>query len=226
MTHQPLFISRRHLLVGAAASAALLPFATPAQAQGLNIGSLLGGASDNALDKLAKPGAYYDDEKVRIGLPLLGGGGGLFGSLLSGADKLGILGDITRTINDAAGVAAGEAKPIFRDAINSISFSDVPGIIKQSDGGTQYLRRSANDDLHGKLTPLMDSALGDLGAFNQLDALSSKHSFVRKAGLSRGGLTKTVTDQGLDGIFAYMGQEEQSARRNPLDSARKILDIF
>ena len=226
MAQNHYLMSRRQIVLGAAASAALLPFAAPAAAQGLNLGNILGGASDSALDKLAKPGAYYNDKGVRIGLPLLGKSGGLFGSLLSGAEKLGILDNITRTVNDAAGVAAGEAKPIFRNAINNIEFSDVPGIVKQSDGGTQYLRRSANDDLHAKLTPLMEKALSDLGAFNQLDTLSKKHSFVRKVGLTREGMTKTVTDQGLDGIFAYMGTEEKAARRNPLGTAKSIIDIF
>ena len=218
---------RRNFLIGAFAAAALVPFSSPAFAQGLNLGAILGNASDNALDKLSQPDAYYNDENIRIGLPILGGGGGLFGSILNAGEKLGILGGLTRTINDAAGAAAGEAKPIFRNAINGISFTDVPGIVSRNDGGTQYLRGSANDDLHAKLSPLIDSALGDLGAYRQLDDLSAKYSFMRKAGLDRNGMNKTVTDQGLDGIFSYMGSEEQKLRANPLGKAGKLLgDIF
>ncbi len=216
-------IDRRRMIIGAAASAALLPFASAAQAQGLGLGSILGNASDNALNKLSAPNGYYNDEDVRIGLPFIGKPKGLFGSLLGAADRLGITGGLTRTINDAASAAAGEAKPIFRSAINDISFSDVPGIVRESTGGTQYLRRSANDDLHAKLRPLIDSALGDFGAFRQLDSLSQQHSFIRQAGLSRDGMSKTVTDQGLDGIFTYMGREESSLRDNPADTVGKIL---
>ena len=228
MSHFSQLQARRQFLIGAAATALVMPFANIAQAQGLGgalgLGNLLSGASDNALDKLAAPGAYFNDKDIRIGLPFIGGGSGLLGSILDAGSRLGILDGITRTINDAAGVAAGEAKPIFRNAINDVSFDDVPGIVQESDGGTQYLRRSANDDLHTKLSPLVDQALGDLGAYNQLDNLSKKHSFIRRVGLSREGMNKTVTDQGLDGIFSYMGSEEKALRANPLGKVGDLLD--
>lgn len=219
-------IGRRQVLAGAAAGAALLPFGSLARAQGLNLGSLLGSASDGALDKLAVPGAFYGDKDVRIGLPFVGRSSGLLGSILGAGERLGLLDGLIRTVNSAAGAAAGEAKPIFRTAINDISFNDVPGILRTGDGGTQYLRGSANDELHGKMKPLIDSALGDLGAYNKLDALSEKHSFVRRAGLSRDGMSSTVTDQGLDGIFSYMGKEERELRANPLEQAGRLLDLF
>jgi len=204
----------------------LLPAAAQAQfgSGGLNLSSLLGKATDSALDKLAQPGAFYDDEAVRIGLPIVGkSSGGLLGSIMSGASRLGVLDDVTRTINDAAGVAAGEAKPIFRDAIDGLSFSDAPGIIKQSDGGTQYLRSSSNDALHSKLEPLVDTALGDLGVYGTFDKLSAKHSFIRRAGLNRESINRSVTDQGLDGIFTYVGREETSFRKNPIGNVGTAL---
>ena len=157
---------------------------------GLDLSSILGKATDNALDKLAVPGAFYGDEEVRIGLPLVGNldgsGGGLLGSILGGASRLGVLDGITRNINDAAGVAAGEAKPIFRDAIDDLSFDDAPGIIREDDGGTQYLRRSANDRLHSRLEPLVDSALDRAGVYKTFDGLADKHSFIPPSGLGPG----------------------------------------
>lgn len=214
---------RRQWLIGAAATAVLLPFASQAEAQGFGLGSILGSASDKALDKLALPGGYYNDPAIRIGLPFLGGGGGLLGSLLGAGQKLGVTDGIIRTINDAAGTAAGEAKPIFRSAINGISFSDVPGIVQQSDGGTQYLHRSAGEALHGKMSPLVDTALGDLGAYRQLDKLTRRYNFIRSAGVTRESMNKSVTDQGLNGIFSYMGSEEKSLRANPLGKAGDLL---
>ena len=50
--------------------------AKPANAQlsggSSDLSSILGTATDNALDKLAQPGAFYGDEAVRIGLPIVG----------------------------------------------------------------------------------------------------------------------------------------------------------
>ena len=232
--------NRRRFIAGASMLGAISLMPAAAQAQGLgdilggigrsgggglNLSSILGNATDNALDNLAQPGAFYGDEDVRIGLPIvgnlgsaLGGGGGLLGGILGGASRLGVLDGLTREINDAAGVAAGEAKPIFRDAIDDLSFSDAPSIIRESDGGTQYLRSSANDRLHSRLTPLIDSALENVGVYKTFDGLADKHSFIRQAGLNREKINRSVTDQGLDGIFSYIGAEERGFRKNPLGS--------
>ena len=224
--------TRRTIVTGLTASAwiALLPSAARAQfgSSGLGLSSILGKATDSALDKLAQPGAFYNDEDVRIGLPIVGqSSGGLLGSLLDGASRLGVLDDVTRQINDAAGIAAGEAKPIFRDAIDGLSFSDAPGIIKENDGGTQYLRRSSNDALHAKLEPLVDSALEALGVYSTFDGLANKHSFIRQAGLNRESSNRSVTDQGLDGIFSYVGKEEIAFRKDPIGGVTKSLgDLF
>ncbi len=214
-------IGRRTLLAGLGASATLAILPTTLRAQGLGgalgLGSILGKASDNALDKLASPGAFYDDEAIRIALPIVGGrSSGLLGSLMSAGNRLGILGGLTRSINDAAGVAAGEAKPIFREAIDGLSFSDAPGIIREDTGGTQYLRESSNDRLHSRLEPLIDSALDKAGVYSQFDGLAEQHSFIRRAGLNRESINRSVTDQGLDGIFSYIGNEERTFRQNPV----------
>ena len=232
MTGYGEFQSRRRALAGMGAASLAMLWAMPLGAQslgGLRLGgkqaggglsSVLGKASDSALDKLAQPGAFYDDEEVRIGLPLVGKGGkgasGLLGSVVGAGSGLGLLDGLTRGINDAAGVAAGEAKPIFREAIDGLSFTDAPDIIRQNDGGTQYLRRSSNDRLHSRLEPLIDSALGDAGIHREVDKLAQQNSIIRDAGLNRASINRTVTDQGLDGIFTYIGREERDFRKNPL----------
>lgn len=222
--HNAIF-GRRLVLGGIAAGLAGTLFGPALSAKGLGLSSILGKASDSALDKLAKPDAFYNDKDVRIRLPLVGSGGdGILGSLLDTGSKMGLLDGFTRKINNAAGVAAGEAKPIFRTAIDDLSFNDVPGIVSKKDGGTQYLRESSSDALHAKLEPLVDSALGDTGAYRQLDKLNKRYSWLRAAGIDRGGLNKTVTDQGLNGIFRYMGMEEANFRANPLGKAGKLLE--
>ncbi|MDJ0979347.1 MAG: DUF4197 domain-containing protein [Erythrobacter sp.] len=225
-------IHRRGVLAGLTVFSGLVCVPSTARAQfggtGLNLSSILGKATDSALDQLAEPGAFYNDEEVRIGLPIGGKSrSGLLGSVMDLGAKTGLLDDVVRQINDAAGMAAGEAKPIFRDAIDGLSFSDAPDIIQESDGGTQYLRRSSNDALHEKLTPLVDDALGELGVYKTVESLSRSNSLISQAGLNRETINKTVTDQGLDGIFTYVGKEERAFRKNPLGGVKGALgDIF
>lgn len=227
-----LTFTRRQLMASLAAGAALAPFAAQAQilgglGGGLGVGSGLGGilgkASDSSLDKLSQPGAFYNDAAIRILLPLLGGGSGALGKLLGGADRLGLTDGITRKLNDAAGFAAQEAKPIFRAAIDKLKLTDVPGIVSQNNGATQYLRQSAGDELRAKFRPLIDSALVKVGAFKAIDALSKKSPLLGLTGITRDKLGNSVTDQGLNGIFSYIGAEEGKLRSNPLGKAGGLL---
>ena len=130
-------------------------------------------------------------------------------------DKLGLTTNLTKSLNDAGGKAAGEAKPIFRSAINNLRWSDAPALVSKQDGATRYLQTSAADTLFGKVSPLVGSALDNVGAYRQLDQLAKGNSLMASAGLTRDGLTRSVTEQALKGIFHYMAGEEAALRRNP-----------
>ncbi len=185
--------------------------------------SLLGNASDGALDKLSQPGAFYADRAVRILLP---GPLKKAAKILRFTSKSGLTKDITRSLNDAAGRAALEAKPVFRSAIDNMSLTDGVGIVTNgNNGGTDYLRKSSGDELALKIRPLVEKALGEVGAYRQFEKLGSVSSLARVGGLdfSRDGLTDSVTKQTMNGIFNYMGREEQNFRRNPLDKGKKLL---
>ncbi len=196
--------------------------AQPATAQGIGapVKNILDDASDSALDKLSAPGAFYADEAVRILLP---GPLKKASGVLKYTDKAGLTGNLTKSLNDAAGLAAKEAKPIFRTAINDMTLKDGVGVVSKNDGATRYLQESASSDLKTKVRPLIADALGKVGAFNQLDKLGGASSLVSGAGLSRDGLTDSVTDQALKGIFKYIGTEEAKLRANPLSAGKKLL---
>jgi hypothetical protein len=199
--------------------------ATPAQASALDGGGikkLLGGASDNALDKLSKPGAFYADTAIRILLP--GAKGKLASKLLKTSDKLGVTNKLTKSLNDAAGFAAQEAKPVFRSAVDGLSLADVPGIALKNDGATEYLKKSADTDLRGKVRPLIVAALTKVGAFDQLEKMGKGSGLLSLAKLDRDSLTESVTDQTMKGIYNYMAKEESGLRGNLLGTGKSILD--
>lgn len=225
------------LLALATASMSLIAVhSTPAHAQmakaskltGGSVKGLLGNASDSALDQLAKPGAFYADQAVRILLP---GPLQKATKLMKLADKAGLTNNLTQSINDAAGLAAQEAKPVFRSAIDSMTLTDGVGIVTGGDtGGTQYLRRTSGEVLRQKMRPLISDALGRTGALKQLDSLGKGGSSGSMLGalsgidLSRDGLIDSVTDQAMSGIFTYIGREEAAFRKNPLKTGQKLLD--
>lgn len=221
---------RRAVLVALGGLAALGAPGMRAMAQG---GGLLGGvldrASDSALDKLAQPGAFYNDPAVRIALPGLGkmgGGGGFLGDAERMLGDVAGLDGITRKLNDAAGSAAHAAKPVFHAAIAKLSWRDVPDIVSHNDGGTRYLRQSAGGVLHAKVRPLVDSAMTALGAYREVDRLSAGGGLLAQLGLSRDKLGNSVTEQALNGIFAYMGVEEGHLRANPLGAIGGVSSLL
>ena len=222
MESNDVMIARRLLLAGAVGMAALAqaPWA-PAKLPISGVKGLIGGASDGALEKLAQPGAFYRDTAVRILLP--GAGGKLASKLFGVGDKLGLTTNLTKSLNDAGGKAAGEAKPIFRAAIDNLRWSDTPALVSKQDGATRYLQTSAGDTLFGKVSPLVGSALENVGAYRQLDQLAKGNSLMASVGLTRDGLTRSVTEQALKGIFHYMANEEAALRRNP---GRLLKGIF
>ena len=203
---------------------AMMAFAaTPAMAQSTGVKSLLGDASDNALDKLSEPGAFYADKAVRILLP---GPLAKATSILRFTSKAGLTKDITKTLNDAAGRAALEAKPVFRSAIDGLTLQDGVGIVTGGEAaGSDYLRRTSGEELAVKVRPLVEKALGDLGAYQQVERLGSISALAQLGGadISRDGLTDSVTEQTMEGIFNYIGKEEANFRRNPLDKGKKLL---
>jgi len=194
---------------------------TSAHAQGSSIGNLLSGASDNALDKLAQPGAYFADKAVRILLP---GPIQKASKLLKFAGKGDLAKDLTKSMNDVASLAAKEAKPIFRDAISGLNLKDGVGAATKKSGVTQYLRESSEGSLSQKIRPLVSKAMGDTGTYDQLDKLSAV-PVIGKLGFSSDNMTDHVTKKAMDGIFKYMAAEENAIRKNPLKSIGGLLGI-
>lgn len=206
-----------------AGAVAIFVAITPAVAQTpLPFTDILGKASDSALGKLGQPGAFYADEAVRIALP---GPLARANGILKLTDRAGLTTGITKSLNDAAGQAAGAAKPIFRAAISKMTVNDVPGLLTKSDGATSYLRQSAGTELRAKLRPLIVGALGKTGAFAQMDKLGKVSPLLGSMGIGKDTLTDSVTDQAMSGIFKYMGNEEAKLRANPLDLGKKLLGV-
>lgn len=225
-------VSRRLFLLGAGATVASIPFSQEARALS-GLSEILASASDNALTKLAQPDAFYDDENIRIKMPFIGDAGGGLGNLaskasglLGGNKNLDIFSGITRKMNDVASIAAGEAKPIFRDSIGKLSLNDAPGIIKQEDGATQYLRTTSADTLQGKIRPFVDDSMNDIGVYDELSKLNRKSSLLKSAGITDDKLGSSVTEQALNGMFAYIGVEEANFRSNPVGKASNLVKGF
>lgn len=209
---------RRALLASALAlsfaAAALVAAPAHAQISGAPLKALLADASDRALDRLSQPGSFSSDQAIRIGLP--GMNGGNMGKLMDLAGKSGLAGNLDAQLNRAAEQAAAQAKPIFRAAIDRMTFKDALGMARGSTGATDYLRKNTETQIQAQLQPLVMSALRSSGALANTRALAA-------LGMGEDRLAQYVTGKTSDGIFTYVGQEETRARQNPLETGKGLL---
>lgn len=204
--------------VAIAAVAMAVPSA--AKAPAFDVKALMAQASDNALTKLEAPGAFYADKAVRIMLP---GPLKKLGGLTKLTDQAGLTRKLTKSMNDAAGIAAGAAKPVFRNAIQNMTLGDAAGIVLGGGNSvTDYLKSSSGQVLQGQLRPLVEQALRRTGSLSQFDKLA-KAPGAALLGLDSAGFTASVTEQAANGIFKYMATEEARLRQNPLGIGKDIL---
>jgi hypothetical protein len=194
-------------------------------------------ASDKALDKLARPGAFSTDDAIRIILPDQPEEAS---SVMKMADRAGMTERLQQAINDAAGMAAGQAKPIFRRAIQRMTLKDTMHILSKDHGATNYLRKTSGDELHAMLRPIIARALDQTGATRLAKLRRNPEGLPRDPvpeaeddplwappadhpATSHESLVDNVTDQAMQGIFKYIGHQEEKIRKDPSDLAFKLM---
>lgn len=131
---------------------------------------------------------------------------------------------ILEKINRGAEDAAAKAKPIFVDAIRSMSFSDARNILFGADNAaTQYLNKTTYDRLYGAFNPVIVNSLDKFQARKYWsDAVSAynKIPFVDKANPD---LDDYVTSEALGGLFSMVEKEEINIRNNIQARTTEIL---
>lgn len=129
------------------------------------------------------------------------------------------------SLNRSAEDAAKKAKPIFLNALTSMTIQDAVGILKgEKNAATMYLKRTTSDQLMAAFTPVIDSTLkknsatryyGDLvNTYNKLPIATQKVN---------PDLTNYAATKAIDGIFTLVEQEERQIRENP---AARVNDLL
>jgi Protein of unknown function (DUF4197) len=178
-------------------------------------------ATERAVHTTSQAGGFLDDPEIRIKLP---------GSLETMANGLRALGmsakvdELEVAMNRAAEKAAGEATPVFVDAIEAMSFQDAAGIVRGGDtAATSYFERKTTVPLRAKFRPIVDAAMKRVGVAQQYDALVGQYSTLPFASVPKLDLTGYVTDQALVGLFKVVGDEEKKIRTNPAARTTELL---
>jgi hypothetical protein len=126
--------------------------------------------------------------------------------------------------NHAAEKAAGEATPVFVDAIQKMSFQDASSIATGGDtAATDYFEKTTTDSLRTRFRPIVDQAMQSVGLAKQCEQLVGRYQSVPFASSPKLDLGGYVTDQALAGLFSVVGEQEKQIRTNPAARATDLL---
>ena len=118
-------------------------------------------------------------------------------------------------INRGAEDAAGYAKPIFVNAIKSMSIQDAIGLVRNGDtSATHFFREKTTAQLVAAFTPVIKSSLDKADATKYYGDMVNRYNsipFVKKLNPD---LTGYVTLKATNALFELVAQEEKNIRNN------------
>ncbi len=119
-------------------------------------------------------------------------------------------------INRAAEDAAGSAKPIFLDAIKSMSLSDAIGLVKNGDtSATHFFRVKTTDKLIAAFLPVIKNSLDKLEATKYYgDLISTYNNLPTTFKKLNPDLPGFVTGRATFALFDLVAKEELNIRKN------------
>jgi hypothetical protein len=119
-------------------------------------------------------------------------------------------------INRGAEDAAGYAKPIFVDAIKSMTLNDAIGLIRNGDtSATHFFREKTTDKLMAAFAPVIKSSLDKTEATKYYSEMVTKYNNLpitfKKVNPD---LTGYVTERATAALFNLIAKEEVNIRTN------------
>ena len=119
-------------------------------------------------------------------------------------------------INRGAEDAAGYAKPIFVDAVKSMTLQDAIGLVKNGDtSATHFFREKTTDKLIAAFLPVIKSSLDKVEATKYYgDVMTKYNNFPTTIKKINTDLGSFVTERATSALFDLVAKEEVNIRTN------------
>ncbi|MDX1803690.1 MAG: DUF4197 domain-containing protein [Alcanivorax sp.] len=175
----------------------------------LNVGT------DNATQQLSMQGAFHLQlpqaaQPMANTLRQLGMG--------SYVDKL------ETAMNRGAEQAAAQAKPVFKQAIATMTVTDAVGIVRGGNtAATDYFRQQTEPTLRQRYQPIIESSLQKTGFYDQYKAMLGVYDKLPLTNKPNLDLENYVLDQSMNKLFTRIGQQETLIRKNPMQQGSALI---
>jgi Protein of unknown function (DUF4197) len=195
------------------------PLTTAEVAQGLKE-ALIKGIS-NGSDLVSQLDGYFKNPEIKIPFPP---------EVKKVEDRLRQIGlgnevdKFVMTLNRGAEDAAKEAKPIFIQAIRSMTIDDAWSILRgEQDAATQYLKRTTSGLLKEKFKPVIQNSLSKVNATKYYGDIVTRYNQIPLVQKVNPDLDDYATDRAIEGLFVMIAKEEKNIRQNPVARTTEIL---
>lgn len=177
--------------------------------------------TENTVNLTGKTGGYFLNEAIKILMPEK------LRTLEKGLRTVGYgpqVDEFVLSMNRAAERAAPQAKSIFWDAITAMSFDDARKILGGGDtAATQYFQGKTTTPLTAAFTPIVQSAMNEVGVTRQYNELLGRARAIPFFKTEDYDLDRYVVGKSLDGLFHVLGEQERQIRTNP---AARVTDLL
>jgi len=188
---------------------------TAAFKQALTIGT------NEVVSQLGVKDGFNLDPKVRIPLPE---NLRKVQSALNTVGMSSLMDDLELRLNRAAEIATPEAKALFVNSIQQMSFNDVVNIYKgPNDSATQFFKRTMSAPLSDRITPIVNRAIAQAGVVQAYDNVMAQYQAIPFMPDVKADLTDYVVDHGIDGVFFYLAKQEAAIRQDPVRQTTDLL---
>ena len=180
---------------------------------GAGIKEALGQGLVRAVLQLNKPDGFFKDAFYKVLLPT---DAKKIENTLRDLGMSKMVDKAILAINRAAEDAAGFAKPIFVDAIKSMTISDAIGLIKNGDtSATHFFRVKTTDRLIAAFMPVIKSSLDKVEATKYYgDIVTTYNNFPTTFKKINPDLPSFVTGRATNALFDIVAKEELNIRQN------------
>jgi len=172
-------------------------------------------------DQASRPDGYYKNPALKIPFPPE------VRKVEKTFRRIGLGSEVdnfVRQLNRGAERAAVQAKPIFINAIRSLTIEDVYSILYgEQDAATQYLRRTTATSLKSRFLPVISSSLDEVKATRYYDDIINRYNKIPLVNKIDPDLDTYATDRAIDGLFLLVAREEANIRANPVARSTELL---
>jgi len=177
--------------------------------------------SENVVSQLGASDGFNGDSAIHIALPEQLK---TVKKVLASAGMGSLVDDLELKLNRAAEAATPQAKALFLESIQAMTFDDINAIYNgPEDSATQYFKSKMSQPLSEKMRPIVQQSLSQVGAVQAYDKVIGEYADLPFVPDVKANLTEHVVDKGITGIFYYLAKEEAAIRQDPVKQTTALL---